>query len=566
MRRPTLTRIAGALAGAALLAAGWLYLAPVQLGGSTSYAVVVGSSMEPLLHRGDLALIRTNDGYGVGDVVLYDNVELGKVLHRIVRADGAAFVLKGDNNSFEDDVQPTRAQVVGRMWVSVPKVGVVTDWVREPRHAAIVVALATLLALGGGGGAAAVSRRRRRPAAAAAAVVPVPAAARSSGALPLQSALVPLLVAAAAFGALALAAWTRPLERTESLDAAYVQQGRFDYSADVRRSVVYPDGRVDTGEPVFRRLVDGIRVRFAYEVTSALPLAVTGTIRLDATVSDGRGWSRTIPLATERPFTGVKATAEGLLDLRSLGKLTDRVQELTGSAAPTYAVTIAPLVVVKGALGGRDGRDTFGPTLPFDLDPLRLQVGSGAAGGEGVSPFAPRVDGVGIRTVANDLELGAVALAVPQARLISLAGLAAALLLLALAGATALARRRGSEPERIAARYGDLLLAVSSPPQPDRSRVTELADFETLARLAERYDRMVLHAEDEGEHSYLVEDAGAWYRYRCGARMTIELPPPEPGRPGANLAPGALIPGGNGRRFESRRSRLARIARGRSPR
>ena len=78
---------------------------------------------------------------------------------------------------------------------------------------------------------------------------------------------------------------------------------------------------------------------------------------------------------------------------------------------------------------------------------------------------------------------------------------------------------------------------------------------------------MILHVEDDGEHTYLIEDAGAWYRYRCGERRaTPVLPPAEELRMSPPLAPGALIPGGNGSRYESRRSRLARIGRGRGDR
>lgn len=569
MKRRVLIRITGAVAATAALAVGWLFFAPAQFGGSTSYAVVVGSSMEPLLHGGDLALIRTNDGYGAGDVVLYDNVELGgKVLHRILRSEGGRYVLQGDNNDFIDDARPTSAQIVGRMWITAPKIGLALDWAREPRHAALLVAFATLLALGGGGGATVARYRRRRAAKPAVALsTTVPARRRSSSRLDSQAAIVPLTVATAIFAVLALVAWTRPPQREETVDAAYVQQGRFDYSAAVKPSAVYADGRVDTGEPVFLQIVDRIRVRFAYELSSALPIEVTGTIRLDVTVSDGRGWSRTLRLAPPSLFSGQKAAVEGDLDLKRVRALTDRVNELTGAASAIYTVTVEPLVHVEGTLAGRTGSDTFGPTLPFDLEPVRLQVVSGAAGGEGLSPFAPRVEGVGQRTVGNNLELGALKLEVQPARIVSLAGLGASLALLLLAAGAALARMRESEPARIAARHGELLLPVAVPPTPEPSRITDLADFDALVRLAVRHDRMVLHAEADGEHTYLVEDAGAWYRYRSGGRRTAALPPLETTPGGAGpLAPGALIPGGSGRRFESRRSRLARIGRRRSPR
>jgi len=121
MKRRSLTRFFAGALGLALLVAGWIFLGPAQVGGVTSYAVIVGNSMEPKLERGDLAVIREQGSYGPGDVVLYESPQLGsKVLHRIVRVEGARFVLKGDNNEFVDTEQPTEDQIVGRLALSVP--------------------------------------------------------------------------------------------------------------------------------------------------------------------------------------------------------------------------------------------------------------------------------------------------------------------------------------------------------------------------------------------------------------------------------------------------------------
>ena len=54
----TATRIAGFVVVFAALAAAWAVLAPPQLGGSTRYVILDGSSMEPSLRAGDLAVVR----------------------------------------------------------------------------------------------------------------------------------------------------------------------------------------------------------------------------------------------------------------------------------------------------------------------------------------------------------------------------------------------------------------------------------------------------------------------------------------------------------------------------
>ena len=106
----------GSLAAAAALAAAWIVLAPASLGGSASYMVIDGVSMEPHLHRGDLVIVRAQASYGVGQVVAYHNLQLGRVvLHRIVSEAGGSYAFKGDNNNFVDFYHPPSSELIGRL-------------------------------------------------------------------------------------------------------------------------------------------------------------------------------------------------------------------------------------------------------------------------------------------------------------------------------------------------------------------------------------------------------------------------------------------------------------------
>src|SRR5262249_56487927 len=99
----------------------WLLLAPPSLGGQFRYAVVSGTSMEPLLRHGDLVLLRAPATYHAGEVVAYKNAQLGRiVLHRIIRRSGPYYIFKGDNNNFVDPDKPTRNDLIGRLWLTVP--------------------------------------------------------------------------------------------------------------------------------------------------------------------------------------------------------------------------------------------------------------------------------------------------------------------------------------------------------------------------------------------------------------------------------------------------------------
>ena len=504
------TGIAAGLLAAAALVAAWVFFAPTQLGGGTSYAILVGTSMQPQLHRGDLAIVRKQDVYRAGDVVLYDSRELGsKVLHRIVRVEGDRFVLKGDNNSFLDPERPTEEQIVGRLSVTAPAVGRVTEWLREPLHSALLVGLVTLIALSGGIRTGAAIRRGAGPRKPRPRVAAAPRAPRR-----IPDELKPLLtglgIAAVACVSLAVASFGRPLTGTATVDGVYTHQGRFEYEASVARTAAYSDGHVSTGEPIFQRLVPRLSVTFSYRLESELPVTAAGTIALNARISDGRGWERMLPLAAERRFADGEETVSGLLDLGRVQRIADELRTLTGSGQTTYIVDVLPQVAVTGRVGGEPVEEAFAPALTFDVADLRLQPN--LEGAEGVGPFAPRQTGSGTQPVPAEISLGPLSISVATARWVSVLGLAVVLVLGGLALAAGRRRADADEHDRIRARYGHLLLPVARPGNWEHA--VEFADIGSLARLAEHQGKLILHLAEGSDRSYVVEDGGPVYRYR----------------------------------------------------
>jgi signal peptidase I len=140
-----------------------VWLAPPQLGGSTIYSATVGTSMEPLFHKGDLALVRPASSYGVGDIVLYESPILHRpVLHRILVIQGARYYFKGDNNDFVDPGYATRDELLGKLWHHLPKVGIGLSFIGKPAHAGALAGLAVFALLLGGPKAPSRRRRHRR--------------------------------------------------------------------------------------------------------------------------------------------------------------------------------------------------------------------------------------------------------------------------------------------------------------------------------------------------------------------------------------------------------------------
>ncbi|MEP6870989.1 MAG: signal peptidase I, partial [Anaerolineaceae bacterium] len=130
-----------------LVLGGWLVFAPVQLGGGTSYVIVTGNSMEPRLHAGDLALVRESSSYHVGEVVTYRHPDIGNVIHRILGKDDGLYLFRGDHNDFTDPYHPAEADLVGRLWISVPAIG---GWLSHLRSPFVVAGLAIAAAAGVG--------------------------------------------------------------------------------------------------------------------------------------------------------------------------------------------------------------------------------------------------------------------------------------------------------------------------------------------------------------------------------------------------------------------------------
>jgi signal peptidase len=515
-------RLAAAVAGVLLLGIVWTFLAPRQLGGSTSYAVIAGTSMEPRLHRGDLVLARSESRYTVGDAVVYRSSELGRsVLHRVIAREGSQFVFKGDNNDFVDPARVDEHDLVGRLWIRIPRAGGWLEWLRAPLHVAILVALAALLAFGRGVRPAPERRRRNRGDLDLATQALVRAR-------PHTVALVAVLAASSILG---VVAFTRSAAAGPLGLGSWSQHGAYSYSARAPRGPVYPHGRVETGDTVFLRLVDSVALRFDYRFDSAVTHGVTGTAALRATVRGDNGWRRSLRLAAPRRFAGDHTVLDGRLELARLRRLVGRVERMTGTTSGAYTVTVEPDVRVEGLVGGKRMHDAFSPQLTFSLDELHLQLQQ--PGSSGV-PGTPVVDALHPSQTAATSAVAGVSigpLPLALARALAILGLLGSLI-----GLVALGTRKEEEDaETIAARFGTLVVPVGKPRHTADGWAIDVESFESLARLAERYDRAVLHQRGSWGDSYVVEDGGVVYRF-----TPVEAQPELSGAEVPAIAPTAL--------------------------
>lgn len=501
-----------------LLVAGYLLLAPTQIGGAVTYVIVDGNSMEPNFHRGDLVLVRTKTSYQVGDAVTYQNEELGKyVFHRIVNMNLDRFVLQGDNNSWLDTYNPIQDEIIGKLWVHIPKLGKAIEWVRAPFHMALTVAL-----LGG----VLMSDMILKPNQSA---KKKNKELGSFDGLPQGS--LPYIVGflALTFLGLTVFSFAQPLTRSAE-NISYQQDGNFFYSATGTPGV-YDTELVRPGEPIFPKLTCFINVGFTYNLTGNGVQEASGSHQMYARVMDEQsGWLRTIPMSQTTTFTGNSYFANSTLDLCQVQSLVSLVEQETGLHPSTYTLEIVTHVEFAGKIADNLVKDVFEPSLIFKFDKAHFYLAPASAQAD---PLHSTKQGMAGNSTSqtNTLSIIGINLDVRLIRVISLLGLGFALFGSILIAMNIYNATQQDQDGLIRLKYGSMLVNVYESNVPSTASTIDVTSMDDLARLAERHGTMILHMNRGLADHYLIQNNGTTYRYVPAADknkhaqlMTVENP------------------------------------------
>jgi signal peptidase I len=139
-----------------LCAAWFVVLGPAPIGGPATYVVIDGTSMEPTLVDGDLAVVRRSDAYRSGDIVAFripQSESDGLVIHRIVGGSAKkGYETQGDNRAGRDPWRPQPDDIAGSVWFTLPGVGKYLAVLKEPLVMASLASgvIVFLILLGGG--------------------------------------------------------------------------------------------------------------------------------------------------------------------------------------------------------------------------------------------------------------------------------------------------------------------------------------------------------------------------------------------------------------------------------
>ena len=366
--------------------------------GRLASVVTNGVSMQPTFSAGDLVVVMRTDRYDIGDVIAYRDDERGEVvLHRIVGGDDTAFEVRGDSNQSVDVVTPAADEMIGRQVLHLPEIG---RWIGSPLAmalaAGVLIGIAGLLTLG----------RSGRPIAAG--VDPADIDARAEDPTTGRSAdgpdhLAPDHLAPdhLAPDHLALSRWrwwhalliVADVAVVAGLVTAFLVPptvvvpepvpmhiGALSYGVDVPVSDAYPEGRIDTGDTAFLRIVDHVDVTFRYEGVAG----VLASARLRLVLDAAGGWTTAMPLAPLTPVSAGGVVIRGTIDMVELREMLARVQDATGVTLTTVQLRVEAVVDPDPTSSG--GVTPYRHEMWFRFDELGLDLAE-------ASVVSPSLDG-----------------------------------------------------------------------------------------------------------------------------------------------------------------------------
>lgn len=134
-----------------VLIASLLLTTLIPVPGNFKVKIVKSGSMEPYIKTGGIVVIKPFENYVINDVVTFgeDTSTQIPTTHRIINVIGDGnskqFVTKGDANDTEDPEAVSLSEVRGKVVLTVPYLGYILDFAKQPLGFGILVGIPALV-------------------------------------------------------------------------------------------------------------------------------------------------------------------------------------------------------------------------------------------------------------------------------------------------------------------------------------------------------------------------------------------------------------------------------------
>lgn len=135
------------LTGLIVLIAVLLLFSIFPITGNYKVLIVQSGSMEPAIHTGSIVVTKPAENYQVGDIITFGKISKTQTptTHRIYSIENNKFVTKGDANNAPDISSVSADHIIGKMLFTVPYVGYIIDFARQPFGFILIIGLPALL-------------------------------------------------------------------------------------------------------------------------------------------------------------------------------------------------------------------------------------------------------------------------------------------------------------------------------------------------------------------------------------------------------------------------------------
>lgn len=343
----------------------------------------------------------------------------------------------------------------------------------------------------------------------------------------------------------AIVTWIQPATGRADVQRPYTSTYRFSYTAPLPDNPVYEKATLETGDPLFRSIVDAVTVHLEFRAGDNG--FTKGTLATRVILNSGAGWSRTIVPVTETPIDGSTASTEIGLNFGDIYGLANDINVRTGVDGDLTVVVEAAAAADVPADGGEVWKSLTTGALTFNLDSttVRMLSTNGVVASNamlsGLAPTtaaadtandeqpAPAVLGLQVVTemmsttvsVPRQYSFGSVTMTVADAR--TTLGLMAVLFgffTMVNVAIYVVASRRG-EYALIDLRHGGLVREMTHMPAGANTKAVWVGSFDTLVRAARNAESEILcHVTPDG-HTYYVFDGPTLYAYIAAPMQRI---------------------------------------------